>query len=83
MLNVLPLPHQRHEVCLALRALLEPRGGQALVAVWRKGEEDTASPAGVQVSLEPDEWQAHLGAYFDADPIEAPFLAWRCRPRKG
>lgn len=76
VLNVLPLPHNRAELMLAVRGLLAPRG-RCLIAVWRKGEEDTESTAGFQCGWSPAEWEKFLGKFWTSvERLKAPFLGW-------
>lgn len=81
VLNVIPLEAHRAQVLLALRPLLAP-GGQLLIAVYRKSEQDSKSASGYQCGWSPEEWEDLIGRWYEGEriPSSAGFLGWVCRP---
>ena len=85
VLNVLPLVHQRAEVCLAIRALLpycDYKGDApypaALFAVWGPGEEQFTG-VGYQSGWERKQWHRFLENFFVVEELKgAPFRGWKC-----
>jgi hypothetical protein len=81
VLNVVPLEAHRAQILLAVRALLKP-GGRLLLAVYRKGEQDSKSAAGYQCGWSPEQWEDLIGQWYEGEriPSSAGFLGWVCRP---
>jgi len=61
--------------------LLAP-GGQLLIAVYRKSEQDSKSNSGYQCGWSPEEWEDLIGRWYEGEriPSSAGFLGWVCRP---
>jgi len=81
VLNVVPLEAHRAQVLLAARALLKP-GGRVLIAVYRKGEQDSKTSAGYQCGWSPEQWEDLIGRWYEGErvPSSAGFLGWVCWP---
>lgn len=81
VLNVIPLEAHRAQLLLALRALLNP-GGRLLIAVYRKGDQDSKTAAGYQCGWSPEEWEDLIGRWYEGEriPSSAGFLGWECWP---
>lgn len=80
VLNVLPLEHNRVELLLALKSLLE-QDGKVLISIYIKSTTDSMSSCGFQCGWKPSQWEEFFGKWFSSvAKLPATFNCWLCLP---